>query len=181
MERVDQAVVILKSCKSKGLSFYDARQILVQDNFKDEEIADAVDRFDYRGYVTPPLQPSLSVPETVPNTQQQSTYSEEFSQPTSRHWVNGPQAQLLFCLLSFVLVVIVGSRNTNMRNTLNVSLLLSVSALSASTIVYYGFIAKVICLGRYRVHVYTGGAAYSASLVWLGALVLIALQFLRLH
>lgn len=47
MDRVDQAVALLKESKSKGLSFYDAKQVLVQNGFTDSEIGSAADNYDY--------------------------------------------------------------------------------------------------------------------------------------
>jgi hypothetical protein len=53
MDRIDQAIVLLKDCKLKGLSFYDAHQALVQNGFSNAEIDDAADRFDYQVYGAP--------------------------------------------------------------------------------------------------------------------------------
>lgn len=44
MDRVDQAVDMLRKNRSNGLSYYDSRQLLLQSGFNDNEIDDASDR-----------------------------------------------------------------------------------------------------------------------------------------
>jgi hypothetical protein len=116
MDRVDQAVSLLKDSKVKVLSYYDARQVLVQNGFSDSEITDAADRFDYQTYGAPPGQPpanspSVKTPHIAPASDPQPMPVDEAPVSTSPKWINSARAQALFCALSFYFVWFLGLKN----------------------------------------------------------------------
>lgn len=177
MERVDQAVALLKQSKSRGMSFYDARQALARNGFTDTEIADAADRFNYEDNTISSPQPSptdlsLSSP---PTTQ----LSNELAPETQPQWFNTSYAQLMCCSLSILFVWYAGGRYDATHSAVTLLEFLGVAGLSALTIVYYGFVAKVMIVGRYRPKAYSGNSATIASLVWLAALSVITFELLK--
>ena len=187
MERIDQAIALLKDCKSKGLSYCDAHRQLVQNGFSDTEIAEAADRFDYQGFSAPHApskQQSGAIPSSHATPDSQTLYSQpvlinENSTPTRSKWINSAQAQVILCALSIMLVWFVGQTLINMKGILPLILFFCLVALSAATILYYGFVAKVIALGRFGQFVIKGGFAALGSLLWLVFLGIATFELLR--
>jgi len=181
MERTDQVIALLKDCKSKGLSYYDARRLLVQNGFGDSEIAEAADKFDYQEFSVPNA-PSVQSPGTAPPSltpYSQHTPVNETPAPTRSKWINSAQAQVILCASSIMLVWFVGQTLINMKGILPLILFFCLVALSAATILYYGFVAKVIALGRFGQFVIRGGSAALGSLLWLVFLGIATFELLR--
>lgn len=179
MDRVDRAVALLKESKAQGLRFYDARQALARSGFTDTEIADAVDGFNYEDD-TPAHQPD-SLPGAVsPSSSPDKQLPDEQLSAEPRQWSITDYLQPLVCAFGVALVWYTGGRYDLARSLLALSEFFGAIVLTAGTIIYYGFVAKIMVIGRYRGITYSGKQAAVASLVWLAALAAVVVEILRL-
>lgn len=178
-QRITATVDALKQSKAQGLSFYDARQALARSGFTDTEIADAADRFNYEDDATVSRPPAASEATSLSSVPEEPLVDEQLS-TALRQWSVIDYLQPLVCASGIALVWYMGGRYNTTHSLLALFEFLGAAALTALTIVYYGFVAKIMVIGRYRGITYSGQQAAVASLVWLAALGVVIVEILRL-
>ena len=96
-------------------------------------------------------------------------------------WINGPAVQIILCAAGFTFVLLAGGANGHSNTIVSHLLFFGAIILDALVIIYYGFVAKVIALGRLGQIAHRGAAASLASLVYLVVLAMMAYELWPRH
>jgi hypothetical protein len=95
-------------------------------------------------------------------------------------WINSAAAQAITFAFGIYVVVVAGNKIDNPRATeADFLRFYAAVGLTALFILYYGFVAKVITLGKFRREPIKGDNAKFASIILLALLAIIAYQFVR--
>jgi hypothetical protein len=184
IDRVDDVVTQLKQSKARGLSFNDARQALLQSGFSNAEIDDASHKFDYLG------EDPWASNSPLDDTEKPNAYplplglpgspATDDPRPAKSGIIDNGFSQLLLCSLSILLVWYTGNRLNSINSDSALAEFYGSVVLSASIILYYGFIVKDVIVGRFYMRKeFFGRSAAWACLVWFAILAAVILKVLR--
>jgi hypothetical protein len=148
MDRVNQALALLQQNSSRGISFYESRQQLLQAGFTDSEIDDASDRFDHLQASEQPSQPIAAgnsglgtdrASEPAPLIPDKDT--PQARSGISRYMLTRGIGLIL--LISFAIVLAAGNFYSKHHNFLGFTVYFGALGLSVVTVVYFNLILNL--------------------------------------